>query len=172
MLLGSEWIAHGLTKRPAVRAAAATALAALVFVGLWRDSELIELQRGRPDGAVALMIERSPNGARVALEPKRLEGALTLAALRDRYPLVIAIGCAPADYVFAAQVRWAPTPAAIDHCGIAMHALGSSVTSSLTGEAWVLYAAASLQTAGTPVSGRPPAASDRRLSGRAGVAQG
>ena len=81
-----------------------------MFVGLWRDSELIELQRGRPDGAVALMVERSPNGARVALEPKRLEGALTLAALRTRYPLAIAKGCAPADYVLAAQLRWDADP--------------------------------------------------------------
>lgn len=172
LFLVSEWIARGLTKRPAVRAAAATALAALVLVGLWRDSELIELQRGQPDGAVALMIQHSPNGARVALDPKRLEGALSVAALRDRYPLTIAKGCAPADYVFAAQLRWEPTPAAIHHCGITMRALGSSVTSSLTGEAWVLYGAGNLQTAGAPVSGRPPAASDRRISGRAGVAQG
>ena len=172
LLLASEWIAHGLGKRPAVRAAAAAALATLVFAGLWRDTELIDLQRGRPDGPVALMVERSPDGARVALEPKRLEGALTLAALRTSYPLTIAKGCAQADYVLAAQPRWTPSPAAIDHCGIWMHALDSSVTSSLTGEAWVLYGARRLQTAEAPVSGRPPTASDRRFSGRAGVAQG
>ena len=172
LLLASEWIAHGLTKRPAVRAAAAATLAVLTFVGLWRDAELIKLQRGLPDGAVALMAERSPHGANVALEPKRLEGALSVAAAHDRYPIRIAKGCAQADFVFAAQRRWEPTPVAIDHCGIPMHALGSSVTSSLTGEAWVLYGPRRLQTAKAPVSGRPPAASDHRISGRAGVAQG
>ena len=172
LLLGSEWIARGLGKAGAARAGAATLLVVIVLAGLWRDSELIELKRGQPDGAVALMIERSPNGARVALDPKRLEAPLTLAALRDRYPLAIAKGCAPADYVLAAQGPWAASPAVIDHCGIPMRVLGSSATSSLSGEAWVLYGAGSLQTAGAPVSGRPPAASDRRISGRAGVAQG
>ena len=95
-----------------------------------------------------------------------------MAAEQARYPVAIAKGCAPADFVLAAQSRWEPTPAAINHCGIAMRAVGSSVTSTLTGEAWVLYGAGRLQTAEAPVSGRPPAASDRRLSGRAGVAQG
>ena len=172
LLLGSEWIGRGLAKKAPVRAAAAVLLAVLVGTSLWRDSELIDLQRGRPDQAVALMAQEAPSGARVALEPKRLEGALTVAADKARYPVTIAKGCAYADFVFAAQRRWEITPATIDHCGIKMRALGSSVTTSLTGEAWVLYAPERLQTAEAPVSGRPPTASDRRISGRAGVAQG
>jgi hypothetical protein len=172
LLLTSEWIARGFDKRPMVKLAAASLLAVLTLTALWRDSELIQLQRGEPDQAVALMAQQAPLGARVALDPKRLEGALTVAAEQAGYPVAIAKGCADADFVLAAQRRWEPTPAAIDHCGIAMRAVGSSVVTTLTGEAWVLYGAQRLQTAGAPVSGRPPAASDRRLSGRAGVAQG
>jgi hypothetical protein len=172
LLLGAEWIGRGLGRKGAVRAAAAALLAVLTFSSLWRDWQLVELQRGRSDGIVAAMAQRSPNGARVALEPKRLEGALTVASIEAGYPARIAKGCAPADYVLAAQRRWERTPATIKHCGISMRAVGSSVTSTLTGEAWVLYGAENLQTAGPPVSGRPPAASDRRISGRAGVAQG
>ena len=155
-----------------MKVAAASLLAVVTFAALWRDSTLIGLQRGRPDGAVTLMAEQTPRGARVALDPKRLEGALTIAAKQARYPIAITRGCGPADYVLAAQRRWEATPTAIDHCGMAMRALGSSDTSTLTGEAWVLYAAGNLQTAGAPVSGRAPAAIDRRISGRAGVAQG
>ena len=172
LFLGAEWIARGLSKPPGVRAAAAALHAVLTLTGLWRDSELIALQRGQPDGAVAAMAGRTPHGARVALAPKRLEGELTVAARSARFPVRIVKGCAPADFLLAAQLRREATPAIIDHCGKPMHAVGSSITSTLTGDAWVLYAAASLQTAGAPVSGRPPAASDRRLSGRAGVAQG
>ena len=98
LFLGAEWIARGLGKPPAVRAAAAALLAVLTLTGLWRDSELIALQRGQPDGAVAVMAGRDPLGARVALEPKRLEGALTVAARSARFPVRIVKGCAPADY--------------------------------------------------------------------------
>ena len=172
LLLASEWIGRGLARKTPVRAAAAAWLVVLVGTGLWRDSKLIELQRGRPDEAVALMARTLPNGARVALDPKRLEGALTVAAGQARYPVTLTKGCADVDFVLAAQRRWETTPTTIDHCGMWMRALGSSVTTSLTGEAWVLYAPERLQTAGAPVSGRPPTASDRRISGRAGVAQG
>jgi hypothetical protein len=156
LLLVSEWIARGLEKNGSARAGAVILLGVLVLAGLWRDSQLIEVQRGHPDGAVALMEQRTPSGARVALDPKRLEGELRVAAWRAGYGVTIAKGCAPADYVLAAQERWRPTPAAIDHCGIHMRALGSSVTSPLTGEAWVLYAVENLQTTGAPVSGPAP----------------
>jgi hypothetical protein len=172
LLLASEWAARVLGSRGRIRATGIMLLAVLTFTALWRDWELIALQRGAPDGALALMQRRSPNGAQVALEPKRLEGELTVAASRAGYAIHIAQGCGPADYVFAAQSRSAPSSAAIEHCGIPMRAIGSAVSPSLSGEAWVLYGAESLQTTGVPVSGPAPAASDRRTSGRAGVAQG
>ena len=172
LLLGSEWIGRGLGRNGGVRAAAAALLGVSIFTALWRDSQLIDLRRGQPDAIVTAMAQRNPEGARVALEPKRLEGALRVASSEAGYAARIARGCAPADYVLAAQRRWEPTPATITHCGISMRVVGSSVTSTLTGEAWVLYGAENLQTAGPPVSGRPPTASDRRISGRAGVAQG
>lgn len=171
LLLASEWIAFGLGKHGPMRAGAAALLFVLVLAGLWSDSELIGLQRGRLDGPVALMAKRSPDGARVSLDPKRLEAALTIAARRGGVLVTIVNGCAPADYVLAARPRSEPTPATISHCGVRMRALGSSITSSLTGEAWVLYGAETLQSAGGPVSGPAPGASDRRHSGRAGVAQ-
>lgn len=172
LLLGAEWIGRGLAKPAPARAAAAGLLTVFLLTALWRDSELVSLKRGQPDGPVTLMSEHSPVRASVALEPKRLEGVVRVAAHQAGYAVHIARGCEPAEYVLAEQQRWNPAPAAINRCGIPMRAIGSSITSSLTGEAWVLYRAGSLQTAGGPVSGRPPAASDRRISGRAGVAQG
>ena len=172
LLLASEWIGRGLGKGGAARVAAAALLGVVVLAGLWRDSLLINLQRGRPDGPVAFMEQRSPHGARVALDPKRLEGPLTVAAHRAGYGIGIAKGCAPADYVLAAplpMVRASPT---ITRCGVTMRALAWSATSTLTGDAWILYGPKTLQTAGAPVSGPAPGASNRRLSGRAGVAQG
>ena len=81
-------------------------------------------------------------------------------------------GCAPTDFLLAAQSRWSETPLEVKRCGVAMEAVNLSVTIPLTGDSWVLYRAKSLQSLKAADSGRAPAAGNRRISGRAGVAQG
>ena len=78
----------------------------------------------------------------------------------------------PADFLLAAQSRGVATRSTVVHCGKPMEAIDSSVTIPLTGDSWVLYRAKPLQSFGAADSGPPPGARNRRLSGRAGVAQG
>ncbi|MGE5561720.1 MAG: hypothetical protein ACM3ZV_00235 [Bacillota bacterium] len=172
LLLMSEWIGRGLAGRPAVRAAAGLALVTLVGVGCYRDSQLIALDRGMPARPVAEMATLAPGGARLALAQPRLEAVVKVAALRDDYRVGFAPGCAPAEFLLAAQARWAPTPSTVERCGVRMEAVDSSVITPMTGDSWVLYRAKPLQSFGAADSGRAPAAGNRRPSGRAGVAQG
>lgn len=172
LLLACECIAHELGKGGIRRGGAVALLALLVAASAWRDWQLIDLQRGRPDAPLAMVAQRSPRGARVAFEPKRLEGPLTVAAWRARFRLEVARDCSTADYVVAERPTAAPTAGWLNRCGVRMHALGVSATTPLTGDAWVLYAAERLQTARAPVSGPAPGARNRRLPSRAGVAQG
>lgn len=172
LLLISDWIAGGLKDRPAVRAAAALLLVIVVGVGLYRDSLLIGLDRGRPAQPVADMAALVPSGARVAFAEPRLKGVVAVAAERTGYGVRFAAGCSPADFLLASQSRWKLTPAKVVRCGVPMEAIDSSVTVPLTGDSWVLYRARSLQSFGPPDSGPAPGAEESRLSGRAGVAQG
>ena len=172
LLLASEWIGRGLASRPHVRAAAAMLLITMVGAGCYRDSQLIAAERGKPARPVGDMAAIAPAGARVALDQPRLESVVTVAALRRDYPVRFAGGCAPADFLLAAQSRWAPTPATVTRCGVPMDAIDSSVITPLTGDSWVLYRARSLQRLKGADSGPAPTAVNRRLSGRAGVAQG
>jgi hypothetical protein len=172
LLLMSDWIARGLADRPAVRACAAALLAILVGAGLYRDSAMIALDRGRPDVPVADMAALSPHGARIAFAEPRLKGVVAVAAERSGYKARFAGGCAPADFLLAVQSQGRMLPTTVDRCGIRMEAIDSSVTVPITGDSWVLYRAKPLQSLGVADSGRPPAAVNRRFSGRAGVAQG
>src|SRR3954447_2324156 len=173
LLFLSDWIGRGLVNRPTIRASAAVLLVTLVAVSLYRDSILVTIDRGRPAAPAADMAALLPAGARVAFAEPRLKAVIAVSAERTGYPARFASGCAPADFLLAAQSRWADgMPAAIDRCGIEMEAIDSSVTVPITGDAWVLYRAKSLQTLGSADSGRAPAAGNRRISGRAGVAQG
>ena len=172
LLLASEWIARGLAGRTGIRAAAAVLLVTVIGVGAYRDAELIELQRGMPARPVGDMAAISPAGAHLALDQRRLESVVTVAALRRNYAVNFATGCAPADFLLAAQSRWTATPATVERCGVQMKAIDSSVTSPLTGESWVLYKRESLQRLEGADSGPAPGANQSRLSGRAGVAQG
>lgn len=172
LLLASEWIARGLAGRAPVRAAAALLLVTVIGVGAYRDTALVQLQRGMPARPVTDMAALSPGGARVALDQRRLQSVVTVAALRRGYPVHFATGCGPADFLLAAQLRWTPTPATVDRCGVQMEAIDSSVTVPLTGESWVLYKRQSLQRLEGADSGPAPGARNSRLSGRAGVAQG
>jgi hypothetical protein len=172
LLLISDWIARGLRDRPAVRAGAAMLLVTVVGVGLYRDSLLIAVDRGRPARPVADMAVLAPSGARIAFAEPRLKGVVAVAAERTGYPARFAGGCAPADFLLAAQSRWKPTPASVERCGVPMQAIDSSVTVPLTGDSWVLYRARNLQSREAADSGPAPGARESRLSGRAGVAQG
>ena len=172
LLLMAEWIARGLAGRPAVRGAAALVLSTLAGASLYRDSQLIAADRGRPAAALDDIAALSPFGARIAFAEPRLKAVIAVAAERSGYPARFAGGCAPADFLLAAQSRWTATSRSVDRCGVSMDAVDSSVTIPLTGDSWVLYRARRLQSFGAADSGRPPAARNRRFSGRAGVAQG
>ena len=172
LLFRSEWIGRGVAARIQVRAAAALLVVTFAGASLYRDSQLIAVERGRPAAALGDMARLDPSGARIALAEPRLKAVVAVAAERSGYPLRFVRGCAPADFLVAAQSRWSATPSSVERCGVRMQAVDSSVTIPLTGDSWVLYRAKSLQTAGAADSGRAPAAGNRRISGRAGVAQG
>ena len=172
LLLLSEWIARGLKDRPAVRAAAAVLLVTMAGAGLYRDSLLIGVDRGRPARPLADIAALDPSGARVAFAEPRLKGVVAVAAERSGYPARFAGGCTPAEFLLASQSRWKDTPPTVDRCGVEMDAIDSSVTVPLTGDSWVLYRARRLQSFGAADSGPAPGAEKSRLSGRAGVAQG
>ena len=172
LLFMADWIGRGLADRAAVRASATMLIVTLVGTSLYRDMELIAVERGRPAASLADMASLSPTGARIAFAEPRLKAVVAVAAGRTGYAARFVEGCAPADFLLAAQSRWSPAPLSVDRCGVRMQAVDSSVTIPLTGDSWVLYRAKSLQTAGAADSGRAPAAGNRRISGRAGVAQG
>jgi hypothetical protein len=172
LLLLSHWIARGLAGRPAARASAALLLATVVGVSLYRDSLLVAVDRGRPAASVRDMAELSPAGTRLALGQPRLEAVVEVAALRSGYRVQIADNCTPADFLLDSQVRGTETPARVEHCGVPMEAIDSSVTVPLTGDSWILYRARRLQSPGAADSGRPPGVRNRRIIDRAGVAQG
>ncbi|HEY8435313.1 MAG TPA: hypothetical protein VIK68_11995, partial [Sphingomicrobium sp.] len=173
LFLSSEWIGRGLSGRLAVRAAAASVIAVLLLSGAYRDAVIVIGERGRPSAPVMDMARLDPGGARVAFDAPRLKAVVAVASEQTGYRARFAGGCDHADFLLASQSRWkAPLPATIHRCGIAMQAIDSSTTIPLSGDSWVLYRAGNLQTAGAADSGRAPAAGNRRLSGRAGVAQG
>jgi hypothetical protein len=172
LLLLSDWIGRGLSESRPMRAAAAMLLVTLVGVSLYGDSLLIKAARGRPSGAVADMAALSPQGARVAFAQPQLKAVVALASARRGYAARFAGGCAPADFMIAAPSRWRPAPRTVERCGVLMEAIDSSSSIPLTGDSWVLYRPKTLQSLKAADSGRPPAAMNRRLSGRAGVAQG
>jgi hypothetical protein len=172
LLLMSDWIARGLAARPAVRTAAAAFFATVLAVSIYGDSLLVAAARGRPAAAVEDMAVLSPAGARVAVAEPRLKAVVALAAARRGYDARFAGGCAAADFLIAAQSRWRPAPPSVNRCGVAMDAIDYSAIVPITGDSWVLYRAKPLQSFRGADSGRPPAAMNRRISGRAGVAQG
>lgn len=172
LLFLADWIARGLRSRPGARTAAAALLAVLLGVSLYRDSFVIALDRGRPAAWLGDVEALSPSGARLAFDAPRLKAVAAVAAERAGYPVRFAGGCAPADFLLVAQSRDKPPSATVERCGVPMHAIDSSVTIPLTGDSWVLYRPEALQSFRAADSGPPPGARNRRLSGRAGVAQG
>jgi hypothetical protein len=153
LLLLAEGLGRAVVQAGWRRGLALVALALITGAGLWRDAQLIELGRGRPDLAAALI-----GGRPVALQPARFEAALSLAAARRGKVLNVARGCAPAKFVLAAAGRLDRPPAAIAHCGFRYQRVASASTTPLSGDGWTLYAATRLQTREPPVSGRAPQA--------------
>jgi hypothetical protein len=172
LLFMSEWIGRGLAARPAVRAGAIAVVAALLAVGAYRDSLLIAADRGHPAAPVRDMAALEPAGSRIAFAGPRLKAVVAVAAERSGYAARFAGGCTPADFLLAPQSRWAATPSTVVRCGVAMEAIDASATIPLTGDSWVLYRAKRLQSLEAADSGPAPGARNRRLTGRAGVAQG
>ncbi len=137
---------------------------------LWHNAQLIRLERGQPDRAIRLMAAEAPRGAEVDVRTYMLSAPIIVAARQADYPISVAKGCAPAEFMIVARGAHS-TPTAM-RCGQSMRAVGWSEATVLTGDSWVLYRAQSLQSQRSADSGRAPAAGNRRISGRAGVAQG
>ena len=131
--------------RPAVRATAAlVAVDCCRRSSLYRDSLLIAADRGRPAARLPTW-RRCRRRARGLLLPSRgSRRCVAVAAERTGYAARFAGGCAPADFLLAAQSRWTSAPATFERCGVRMDAVDSSVTVPLTGNSWVLYRAREL----------------------------
>ena len=172
LLLMAEWIARGLEGRIAIRSAAGLVILTFVGASLYRDALLVAADRGRPGAPVRDMAALSPSGASIAFAEPRLKAVIAVAAERTGYRARFAGGCASADFLLAVQSRSGRSPSIVRRCGIKMEAIDSSAALPLTGDSWILYRAGTLQSFGSADSGRAPTAKDRRLSGRAGVAQG
>jgi hypothetical protein len=153
LLLLAEGLGRAIAQAGWRRGLAIVALALITGAGLWRGAQLIELGRGRPDRAAALI-----GAGPVALQPVRFEAALSLAAARRGEVLNVARGCAPAKFVLAAAGRLDRPAEAIARCGIRYRRIASAGTTPLSGDGWTLYAATRLQTREAPVSGRAPQA--------------
>lgn len=153
LLLLAEWLGHAFRQRGPSRVAAALALVLITGAALWRDAQLVELGRGRLDVAAALIGEQP-----VALQPGRLEAALSLAAQHRGNIVSVVRGCAPARFVLVGHGRFDRPAAVIERCGTRYRWIAGARTTPLSGDAWTLYAATGLQSREAPVSGRAPQA--------------
>lgn len=170
LLLGSEWIAQAVKGDRTQRALCAAACVLFLATAAWRDGQLIALGRGQTERAIRLMADEAPLGAPVDVHTYQLVAPVLTAATQADYPVTLAKGCAPAEFMVVQRLPDSG-PTAI-RCGRPMHAIGWSSAPQLTGDAWVLYRAQRLQTAGPPVSGPAPRRALLPPPGRAGVAQG
>ena len=110
-----------------MRAGAALLAVTMLAVGLYRDSLLIALDRGRPGAVLADVAALSPSGARIAFAEARLKAVVGVAAGRTGYPARFAAGCAPADFLLAVQSRWAAPPTSFERCGATMQSRAGSL---------------------------------------------
>jgi hypothetical protein len=139
LLLGAECIALAVKSDRTGRVLCAVGCALFLITAIWHDSELIELGRGQPDRAIRLMAHDAPKGASVDIGTQQISATIVVAAYQADYPLVVKKGCAPAEFMIV--LREAGSTRAITRCGQAMHAIGWSEATDLTGDAWVLYRA-------------------------------
>jgi hypothetical protein len=149
ILLVGALAGRAFDKRGPIRWAAGGLLLVLTGLNLLGDAELIRLQRGRPDGAVADMAKLSPAGARLTANP-RFEAIARVAATRAHYPAQLVSNCEAAEFLLIPRPEQRAIPPKIVHCGVPMRERDSSTTSPMTGDAWVLYGAQDLAKAPTP----------------------
>jgi hypothetical protein len=143
LLLGAEWIAVAVKSDRIGRALCAIGCVLFAITAVWHDGELIELGRGQPDRAIRLMARDEPHGASVDIRTQQITAPIIVAAYQADYPLAVKKGCAPAEFMIVA--RDATSRRTTVRCGRAMHAIGWSEATDLTGDAWVLYRADGLQ---------------------------
>jgi hypothetical protein len=139
LLLGAEWTAQAFSGAKPVRALSAAAGALFLVTAICHDEQIVELGRGQPDRAIRLMAKDEPRGAEVDVRNYQLVAPMTVAADQADYPLVVTKGCAPVEFMIVA--RDAHSAQNVVRCGHAMHAIGWSEATDLTGDAWVLYRA-------------------------------
>ena len=139
LLLGAEWIALAVKSDRTTRTLCAVACGLFLITAIWHDGELIQLGRGQPDRAIRLMAEDAPRGASIDIGNHQISAPIVVAAYQADYPLAVAKGCAPAEFMIVQ--RGADSPEKITRCGRPMRAIGWSEATDLTGDAWVLYRA-------------------------------
>ena len=145
LLLTADAVARGFATRPVFRAAALVLAGVILGLGLYRDSLIVSVGRGRPAAPVADMAALSPGGARIGFRQPRLKGVIAVAAEEAGYAARFAGGCDRADFLLAVQLRWSPPlPRTTTRCEVQMDAIDLSTTIPITGDSWVLYRAKSL----------------------------
>jgi hypothetical protein len=144
LLLSAEWAALAVRRGKTARALAAAAGVLFVITAVWNNRQLIELQRGQHERAIALMEAKAPLGARAAIATQ-ISAPMWVAAVEANYPLKRAKGCAPAEFMIVLRVR--ESAHTVMRCGRPMRAIGWSEATDLTGDAWVLYRAAAASDA-------------------------
>ena len=146
LLIASEWIGRGIGSPDRRRWISLAVLAVVLGAGLWRDSELIRLQRGDPDRPLRTVAALAPHGASIAFAEERLHGVMLAAAARSGYRFTAAKDCAPAEFLIAARNSASPVPPVIVRCGVTMRAIAFGNTGVLSGEGWALYRSQTLQS--------------------------
>lgn len=139
LLLGAEWVGQAVRANDRLRVVCGAAGVLFLTTAFWHDRQIVELGRGQPDRAIRLMARDAPNGATVDVGTYQLIAPVLVAARQADYPIALAKGCVPVDFMIVARdVRSTPT---IQRCAQSMRAVGSSEATDLTGDAWVLYRA-------------------------------
>lgn len=116
------------------------ALSAFATGSLVQDADLIQNQRGDPDGAVRAMMARAPTGTQVLLDRSTGLAILKYSAATFRYPLVvIEKGCQPAPFLFLDRFKGESFPAAADRCGQHYLPIAGARAHGLSGTHWTLY---------------------------------
>ncbi|HEX5258214.1 MAG TPA: hypothetical protein VFW35_05470 [Sphingomicrobium sp.] len=137
LLLGAEWTVRAVGGGAKNRALWAAACALFLASAFWHDRQFIELGRGHPERAIRLMADQAPQGAPVDVATYQFVAPMVVAARQADYPLALANGCAPAEFMIVA--RGPNSPDTLIRCGRAMRAIGWSEATDLSGDAWVLY---------------------------------
>lgn len=146
LLIASEWIGRGIGSPDRRRWLSLAALAIVLGAGLWRDSELIRLQRGEPGRPLETVARLAPGGATVAFAEERLRGVMLAAAARSGYRFTTATNCAPALFLLGARNSASRVQPVVVRCGVRMRAIAYGNTGALSGEGWALYRAEALQS--------------------------